>query len=254
MQFEDFKGKIILSADVTLDEVLSLVSQDRFPRDEVAVKLDRLFLTRYGLNAIDKVQSCGVPVFADAKIVEIPSKTMGIVDQHLEYRPWMLNVMAGIASTGITPQEVGVDEQQYDALFHFAKRCAEAGTKSCIVTVLTSKSPGLVQNEYRTDVGQAVLGYVELGLACGITDIVCAPTDIAFIRQQISLEQYDYCLNTPGVRLPTSSKDDQQRVMSPSKALQAGADRLVIGRDLTKGDFFENFARIKADIDQHLQT
>lgn len=97
-----FTGKIIWSADNLTDkELLEIVTGADFPREKVAVKLDRLFLTKYGLAMIRRVQEeAGVAVFADAKIVEIPSKTLEIVKVHLEYQPWMLNVMAGICNTG----------------------------------------------------------------------------------------------------------------------------------------------------------
>ena len=43
-------------------------------------------------------------------------------------------------------------------------------------------------------------------------------------------------INTPGVRLPDSSKDDQARIATPFDALNNGSTRLVIGRDLIRGE------------------
>ena len=41
-------------------------------------------------------------------------------------------------------------------------------------------------------------------------------------------------LVSPGIRFDTAAADDQRRVASPSAALRAGADLLVIGRPLTQ--------------------
>lgn len=251
MDFSNWQGRIIWSAD-NLDwpQLREILADDDFPRDQVAVKLDRLFLTKYGLDKISKVQKMGVPVFADAKIVEIPSKTMELVKLHLEQRPWMLNVMAQITNTGVNPSmreaEITVDE--LDVLNEFATECKEAGTKSCVVTVLTSKSDNLVEYEYNVSTNEAVFSYVSLASSCGVTDIVCSPKEAEFLRQASGWPEYMQ-LNTPGVRLASSSKDDQKRVMTPGEALSKGADRLVIGRDLSRnGEFQKNLGNILEDI------
>lgn len=250
-RFKDWQGRIIWSADgISWPELREILQKDNFPRDEVAVKLDRLFLTKYGLDKISKVQEMGVPVFADAKIVEIPSKTMELVKLHLEQRPWMLNVMAQIANTGVNPSMRGAEitDDELDVLNEFATECKEAGTKSCVVTVLTSKSDNLVEYEYNVSTNEAVFSYVSLASSCGVTDIVCSPKEAEFLRQASGWPEYMQ-LNTPGVRLASSSKDDQKRVMTPGEALSKGADRLVIGRDLSRnGEFQKNLGDILEDI------
>lgn len=238
----DPREVVIWSADVPMD-VLRRVLQDgkapvRF------VKLDRDFLTRYGLAAIGLVQSWGYEVFADAKIVEIPVKSLGIAGQHLECRPWMLNCMTDIVSTAYmgSPQV-----NTRDGLRRFADACLGVGTKPCGVTVLTSKTIEVVTRQYngRTPIEQ-VLVYAEWLLEAGFTDMVCSPLEAEAIRREPRFDGLD--LNTPGIRLPEHDAGDQARTGTPRVALEAGATRLVIGRPLTEGDFAENFGRIAADI------
>ena len=245
--FENFKGRIIWSADgVTLEYILQMIDSGNFPQD-VAIKLDRLFLTLYGLDSIARVQDRGVPVFADAKIVEIPSKSLELTKLHLRYQPWMLNAMADICNTGINQSSSSnLKNFSPDALSDFAGLCKDAGTLSCAVTVLTSKTDELVMKEFGKPTLDAVLFLAQLAIDCGVTDIVCSPIEAKSVRALDILTG----INTPGVRLPESSSDDQARIMTPSKSLKNGATRLVIGRDLSRdGKFAENYLKIMANIE-----
>ena len=242
--------QIIWSADVTPEELRDVVRSEALPVGTV-IKLDRLYFEKYGKDSITYCQERGYPVFADAKIAEIPDKVIGITKTYLHYKPWMLNVMAGICSTMKLEDE---NPKKIDALKRFADACAEVGTKSCAVTVLTSKTAETCQFEFGSEPIDQVMWYVDQMCACGLTDIVCSPQEASKIR---SITTYDKLLiNTPGVRLPTSDANDQARIATPLSALKNGSDRLVIGRDLTgsreDGPIVErikrNYAKIMANL------
>jgi orotidine-5'-phosphate decarboxylase len=234
--------RIIWSADVP-DEVTLMNHLDLMPELRI-VKIDRLFVTDIGLGVIDRLNERGLMVFDDAKIVEIPSKVVGIAEQHLRYKPFMLNCMAGIESSDVLTHE---DPEKIDGLKRFADACHQAGTKPCAVTVLTSKKPSVVAREFngRSSEDQ-VLYYVELLLKCGFTDVVCSPGEVAVIRAESRFNVLD--LNTPGIRPAGSDQGDQARVDTPEAALAAGATRLIIGRPITIGDPAENLKNIVAGI------
>ena len=59
---------------------------------------------------------------------------------------------------------------------------------------------------------------------------VCSPQEVAQLRQ-VCVQ--DFVLVCPGVRPSWAQTGDQQRVMTPTQALKAGADYLVIGRPIT---------------------
>jgi len=228
--------QIIWSADVTLNELTEVVMHEALPKGTV-IKLDRLFFIKYGLKPIQLCQKKGYPVFADTKIVEIPDKVMEITKEYLRFKPWMLNAMAGICSSGELPKatdENFENDKKIDALARFAKLCKDAGTKSCAVTVLTSKTDDMVLNEYDASAKDQVLTYVRLMKECRLTDIVCSPKEAEFIRQDTTFDSMS--INTPGIRMPDSSADDQARILTPAKALATCSNRLVIGRDLTGRD------------------
>ena len=234
--------RIIWSADVPDEEAL-MAHLDRMP-DLRLVKVDRLLAIEAGLGIVDRLNDRGLRVFDDAKIIEIPSKVVGIAAKHLAHRPWMLNCMAGVQSSGVLSDP---DPDKLDGLKRFAQACRDAGAKPCGVTVLTSKRAEVVQREFngRAPVEQ-VLYYAEALLECGFTDVVCSAQELAAIRAENRFDRLE--LNVPGIRPRGSAVGDQARVDSPLSALEAGADRLVIGRAITTGDPQENLNKIVDEI------
>lgn len=221
---------IIWSADVPRSDIEAVIKAEALPRGTI-IKLDRLFFETESKDFIRFCEDNGYPVFCDAKIIEIPVKSLKIAETYLKYKPFMLNIMAGACSTG---RWISEDKDQTDALARFAEACHEVKTRSCVVTVLTSKTDSLCTFEFGRNALDQVIKYVEFAHSAGITDIVCSPKEASIIRGYSKFN--DMWINTPGVRLPDSSKDDQARVTTPFQALKHGANRLVIGRDLTRGD------------------
>lgn len=241
--------KYIWSADgVSLSYILRMIGEGKFPKD-VAIKLDRYFLTKYGLWSIAKVQNLGVPVFADAKIVEIPTKTLDNTRLHLRYKPWMLNVMGDICSTGITPCSTSnPKDYNMDVLYDFADICRKTGTIPCAVTVLTSKVDELALSEFGKPKQEAVEFFAKLAIECGLTDVVCPAPCIPGVNKLGVVGT-----NPAGIRLPEDDSRDQSKtnVLTPAKAFALGATRLVIGQSLSEGGkFHENYAKIKANVER----
>ena len=218
-------GTIIWSADVSKEDIKAVIKAEALPKGTI-IKLDRLFFEKNSKDFIHYCENAGYPVFCDAKIIEIPSKAIAIAETYLEYEPYMLNIMADACSNACW---VNASEENLDCLKQFADHCHLVGTRSCLVTVLTSKSPRLVDQEFGVDPLAQVIKYARMAHHAGITDIVCSPAEASEI-----MRYYDeFWLNTPGIRLPDAERDDQMRIMTPKKALEAGAKRLVIGRPLT---------------------
>ena len=230
--------RIIWSADVE-DEAALMAALKTMPELR-CIKIDRLFLEGQALSIIAALQYRGFKVFDDSKMVEIPTKLLAIAKKHLEFRPWMLNCMAGSASTMLTGDP---NPDKIDGLKRFADACHAVGTRPCAVTVLTTKSPELVDREFngRTPVDQ-VLTYVEMLLECGFTDVVCSAQEAPAIRAESRFN--GLCLVTPGIRLPEGDAHDQARVVTPEAAVEGGSDYLVIGRPLTNGVPADNLRTI----------
>jgi orotidine-5'-phosphate decarboxylase len=68
-------------------------------------------------------------------------------------------------------------------------------------------------------------------MAAGIDGIVCSPEEVKGVR---AITGPAAKLVTPGVRSPGAALGDQKRVATPAEAIAAGADYLVIGRQVTR--------------------
>ncbi len=65
----------------------------------------------------------------------------------------------------------------------------------------------------------------------GADGVVCSARETSLLRQNLKT---DFCLVTPGIRPAGADQDDQSRIVTPSQAITAGSDFLVIGRPITQ--------------------
>ena len=104
-------------------------------------------------------------------------------------------------------------------------------TRMLAVTVLTSFS----DQALREDLGlpetarEAVPRLARMAVEAGAHGIVCSPREIALVREAVGPEAL---IVTPGIRPAWAGQDDQERVMTPREAAQAGATHLVVGRPI----------------------
>jgi orotidine-5'-phosphate decarboxylase len=115
------------------------------------------------------------------------------------------------------------------------------------VTVLTSfDQQDLADLGYPCPVGDLVDLRVRKAVAAGFDGVVCSPLDAARVRAIAGAEKV---LVTPGVRSPSAAAGDQKRVATPAEAIRAGANYLVIGRQVTRAASpLEEVRRILAEI------
>jgi orotidine-5'-phosphate decarboxylase len=110
---------------------------------------------------------------------------------------------------------------------------ANAGSnlKLLAVTVLTSYDDiDLDEAGYALGVDALVADRAKRAQALGVDGIVCSAAEASALRRLVG---DGMTLVTPGIRPAGSECDDQKRVVTPAKAIAAGADYLVIGRPIT---------------------
>lgn len=109
---------------------------------------------------------------------------------------------------------------------------ADGRTKLLAVTVLTSLDQQDVRDEgYTLTLSELIALRAQTALENGIDGVICSPRDAGRVREIVGPKML---IVTPGVRSQGAATGDQKRVATPSEAIQAGADYLVIGRQVTR--------------------
>jgi len=109
---------------------------------------------------------------------------------------------------------------------------SDSATRLLAVTVLTSfDQDDLADLGYPALVSDLVALRVRKAVESGIDGIVCSALEVAKVRE---IGGPGLKLVTPGVRSAGVATGDQKRVATPAEAMQAGADYLVIGRQVTR--------------------
>jgi orotidine-5'-phosphate decarboxylase len=107
-----------------------------------------------------------------------------------------------------------------------------AGLRILAVTVLTSYDDAdLDAAGYALGVSSLVARRAAQARGIGVDGLVCSAEEAAALR---SLVGASMVLVTPGIRPAGAAAGDQKRVMTPARAIAAGADYLVVGRPIVE--------------------
>ena len=130
---------------------------------------------------------------------------------------------------------------------------AGSGLKILAVTVLTSyDDDDLHAAGYRLGVSDMVEARAQQAQVLGVDGLVCSPEEAASLRRIVG---HQMALVTPGIRPAGAATGDQKRIMTPARAIAAGADYLVIGRPVLEAPDPKSAAdAIVAEIAQALEA
>lgn len=168
-----------------------------------------------GLPLIGELASAGKKVFADFKLHDIGNTVARGVES--------------VAKLGATFLTVHAYPQTMQAAVEARKG---SSLQVLAVTVLTSyDDDDLHAAGFRMNVGDLVEARAMQAQTLGVDGLVCSPEEAAKLRGITGARMR---LVTPGIRPAGSSAGDQKRIMTPAKAIAAGADYLVVGRPVVE--------------------
>jgi orotidine-5'-phosphate decarboxylase len=182
-------------------------------------KVGLQLFTSAGPDFVRRLKDSGKKVFLDLKFHDIPNTAAGAV------------LSAAELGVDILTVHTSGGEKMLRAAVEAA---ASAGKPPLVlgVTVLTS-----LDDTDLAEIGLAartmseqVMRMAELARKCGCGGLVASPLEITTLRKAMGK---DMKLVIPGVRPAGAEKGDQTRVATPSEAIAAGADFLVVGRPIT---------------------
>jgi orotidine-5'-phosphate decarboxylase len=112
-----------------------------------------------------------------------------------------------------------------------AAKAKSGALKVLAVTALTSLDRGDLDDlGFQCDVGELVLSRARRALAAGCDGVVSSGLEVERLRADAPRE---LLVVTPGIRpVDNRTEGDQKRIMTPTAAIKAGADYLVVGRPI----------------------
>jgi len=213
----DPKDRLIVALDVPGEaEALALV--DRLEGTCRWFKVGMELYYAAGNSIVEQLRDCGLDVFLDLKLLDIPNTVAGAVRSVASSGASLLTVHAGGGP----------------AMLAAARAAAEGpnAPRLIAVTVLTSMDAAqLSAIGINTDPAQQVLRLARLATAAGIDGLVCSPQETALLRRELGATPL---LVVPGIRSADVPADDQRRTATPSAAIASGASMLVVGRPITQ--------------------
>lgn len=174
------------------------------------------FLSGHYFELLHELKGSGKKIFADLKLFDIPATVGAAVRQ--------------LSGHGVDFCTVHGNDRMLSA-------AVEAGGEQMgilAVTALTSLDQGDLDDlGFQCDAQQLVLSRARRALSLGCAGVVSSGLEVPRLRQEVDAALITVC---PGIRPifndEQSDPGDQQRVLTPARAIENGADFLVVGRPI----------------------
>ena len=225
-------NKIILALDTTnLEEALDIAKSIK--HKIYTVKLGLEFFNAHGKLGIKKFNEIGINnLMLDLKLKDIPETVYKAIK----------------ALDDIKFSYLTIHGQGGKKLIANAKKAAEeikSKPKIMMVTILTSLSDSDLKdmgNENTVVEQVEKLAKIAREMEVGI---VCSGHEAKIVRKIIG---QNLLIFTPGIRMKEDVKNDQKRICTPEESLKNGANKIIMGRSLVKGNIEENIDKVSNSI------
>ncbi len=224
--------RLIVALDVENVEQATRLVKTLTPMGVTHFKVGLRLFTQAGPAAIEAVHQQGGKVFLDLKFHDIPSTVAGAAQAATRLGVWMTNLHIQGGSAMM--------RQALSAVREEARRVKRTPPLLIGVTVLTSMAErDLIDLGMRKTLKDQVLYLSKLAQSVGLDGIVASAKEATTIRWACGEE---FLIVTPGIRPgvkrdpfsspPPNRSEDQQRTATPTEAIKAGADYIVVGRPI----------------------
>ena len=212
------KYKIFVACDSTkIRKINKVINETENKELKIGYKFGLEFLnSRNGRNFVLNLKN--KTIFADLKLHDIPNTCASTVEAIKDLK---VNYLTMHISSGI------------EALKSVKK--VPGKIKIVGVTILTSlDNKALKEIGFKKDVKKLVFQQAKLATKAKLDAIVCSAQEAKIVKRVFKKE-----LITPGIRF-SKKLNDQKRTLTPKQAYKNGADWIVIGRDITRGNIKKN--------------
>ena len=195
-------------------------------------KVGKQLFTAEGPQVVRDLVASGRDVFLDLKYHDIPNTVAGAVGIAAQLGVRMLTVHA---SGGLRMMKAAVEAA---GTVWPGSPTQERGSEIratrplvLAVTVLTSlNDEDLAEIGVSGRVVDQALRLAALARNAGCGGVVSSAREVREIRREVGS---GFAIVTPGIRPAGDAKGDQERVVTPTEAIAAGASHIVVGRPIT---------------------
>ena len=225
-------NRIILALDTTnLNEAINITK--KIKNKIFTIKLGLEFFNAHGKNGIKKFNEIGITnLMLDLKLKDIPETVYKAIKA-------LDNIDFGFLT---------IHGQGGKKLIESAKRAVneiKSKPKIMMVTILTSLSDDDLMNMgNKSTVVEQVEKLAKLAKEMEV-GVVCSGHEAKVVRKIIGK---NLLIFTPGIRMNKDDKNDQKRICTPSESVKNGADKIIMGRSLIKGNIEENINKVSNSI------
>ena len=223
--------RLIVALDLTT--LSSALNVARALRGVVrTVKVGSALFTACGPDAIARLRALGFRIMLDVKFFDIPSTVELSCRAAVHHHVAFLTVHASGGRAMLEAAVRGVRAE--------SSRLKIPPPSVLAVTVLTSTphpartgGSGSERKGGPRETMKRVLDLVEVACEGGCDGVVASVEEAENIRQCFGQRFNQLKIVCPGIRPTWAFREDQRRIATPTKALKAGADFLVVGRPIT---------------------
>jgi len=210
-----FNKRVIVALDSSdLNKTIKLAK--KLKKEVYAFKIGYQFFFNFGLSGYKTIYSICPKIFLDLKLHDIPNTVKNGLNALTKIKPLLTTIHIS-----------GGDQMM------LSSKSKKNITKILGVSILTSLDSKQIKKYYNEKkLSVLVKKYAKLAKKNKLDGIVCSPKEIKDIRKETGK---NFIIVTPGIRINKKVKnDDQKRVQTPQKAIEMGANYLVIGRPITE--------------------
>ena len=225
-------NKIILALDTAnLEEAIAITQ--KIKNNIFTVKLGLEFFNANGKEGIRKFNDIGITnLLLDLKLKDIPETIYKAIK----------------ALDDIEFGFLTVHGQGGKSMIDKAKQAAKEikpKPKIMMVTILTAlNDKDLKDMGNENTVVQQVEKLAKLAKESEV-GVICSGHEAKVVRKILGP---DLLIFTPGIRMDEDSKNDQKRVCSPTESIKNGANKIIVGRSIIKGNIEKNIEKISNSI------
>ena len=221
-------NKIILALDTpNLDEAIHI--SKKIKHKIFTIKLGLEFFNANGKEGIKKINEIGINnLMLDLKLNDIPETVYKSIKTLNDIKFGFLTIHG----------------QGGKLMIEKAKKAAseiKCKPNILMVTILTALSDqDLKSMGNNNTVNEQVVKLAKIAKETGI-GVVCSGHEAKFVREIIG---QNLLIFTPGIRMTEDGKNDQKRVCTPIESIENGANKIIMGRGLIKGNIEENIDKV----------